>query len=159
MTGNTLTLKKMRPPPPNDEVVPGVLQYDSINAYNSTSRAKMITQVQHKVPQWLRFVRYCYARPARLVIMHNGQVVQVIRSRHGSQQGDPIGGHLFALSIYDFMFDLIQQIPQAAISWIVDDLTISGNARELRQAMAFLQESGPEFGLFQQCGAGKECKV
>ena len=99
----------------------------------------MISQVQHKVPTWVRFVRYCYAKPSRLAVLKNGVAVHTVMSKYGSQQGDPIGGHLFALAIYDFMALVARHVPQAAISWIVDDLTVSGTMLELQQVATLIQ--------------------
>ena len=106
-----------------DDAVPGVLKVDYSNGYNSTQRARMLAQVQAKLPRLLRFTRYCYAQIAKVVIMHRGKIVRVLDSRFGTQQGDPLGGHFFALSIYDFMLKLKDTFQNACVSWIVDDFT------------------------------------
>ena len=73
----------------------------------------MLSQVESKVPHMLRFTRYLYAQRAKFVVMHKGAVVGEIDSVHGSQQGGPLGGHLFALVIYDFMLNLKETLPEA----------------------------------------------
>ena len=129
--------------------VPGILKIDFRNGYNSTKRSKMISQVQAKMPRLLRFTRYCYAQVAEMVIMHQGAVVKVLDSKFGSQQGDPLGGHYFALSIYDFMAEFQERFPEACTSWIVDDLTVSDTQGQLEQVAQFIHDKGPEFGLFK----------
>ena len=86
--------------PEEPEKIPGVLKIDYKNGYNSPKRSRMLSQVESKVPHMLRFTRYLYAQRAKFVVMHKGAVVGGIDSVHGSQEGDPLGGHLFALAIY-----------------------------------------------------------
>jgi len=135
--------------------VPAGLKIDFKNGYNSTKRSKMLTQVQHRFPGMLRFVRYTYAQRASFVVMHKGRVVKEIDSIYGTQQGDPLGGHLFALSIYDFMLDLRDNFPQAAISWIVDDLTVSDTQAQLKLIAEKVDTDGPEYGLFKNHTKGE----
>ena len=135
--------------------IPGVLKVDFQNGYNSTSRAKMLAQVQHKFPHLLRFARFCYAQQAKLVVMHAGAVVGEIESVFGTQQGDPLGGHFFALSIFQFMADLQVKFPEACVSWIVDDLTVSDTQDELVKVAAFIDSKGPEYGLFKNDDKGE----
>ena len=134
---------------------PGVLKVDFTNGYNSPPRSKLLTQVECKLPHMLRFVRYLYAQAATLVVMHEGKVVGEIESVFGTQQGDPLGGHFFALSIYDFMAALLRQFPEAAISWIVDDLTVSDKQGTLVEVAKMIQEQGPEYGLFKNATKGE----
>ena len=44
-----------------------------------------------------------------------------MESVFGTQQGDVLSGHLFALSIYDFAHDLVTRHPDVMVSFIVDD--------------------------------------
>ena len=134
---------------------PAVLKVDFTNGYNSPPRSKLLTQVECKLPHVLRFVRYLYAQAATLVVIHEGKVVGEIKSVFGAQQGDPLGGHFFALSIYDFMAALLHRFPEAAISWIVDDLTVSDKQGNLVEVAKMIQEQGPEYGLFKNATKGE----
>jgi hypothetical protein len=135
--------------------VPAGLKIDYKNGYNSTKRSKMLAQVEQKFPALLRFTRYVYAQRAKFVVMHKGRVIEAIDSVHGTQQGDPLGGHLFALSIYDFMKELRDDFPQAAISWIVDDLTVSDTQAQLKLIAERVHTVGPEYGLFKNHSKGE----
>ena len=135
--------------------IPGVLKVDFRNGYNSTSRAKMLAQVQAKFPHLLRFARFCYAQQAKLVVMHAGGVVGEIESVFGTQQGDPLGGHFFALSIFQFMANLQSKFPESCVSWIVDDLTVSDTQDVLGKVAEFIKVEGPEYGLFKNDTKGE----
>ena len=81
--------------------------------------------------------------------MHKGAVVGEIDSVHGSQQGDPLGGHLFALAIYDFMLKLKETFPEACISWSVHDLTVSAKQGQLQELAEMVHTERPDYGLFK----------
>ena len=88
----------------------------------------MLAPVQSKVPHLPWLTRCLSAQKAKFVVMHKGAVVGEIDNIYGSQQEDPLGGHLSALSIYDFMLKLKDAFPahEAGVSWIVvDDPTVS----------------------------------
>jgi hypothetical protein len=139
----------------DDDDVPGILKVDYTNGYNSTQRSRMLAQVEVKLPHLLRFARYCYAQVAKVVIMHKGATVRVLDSKFGSQQGDPLGGHFFALSIFDFMLELKDTFQNACVSWIVDDMTASGTQEELVHIAKFIEEKGPAYGLFKNNTKGE----
>ena len=80
---------------------------------------------------------------AKFVVMHKGQVAAEIDSVFGSQQGDPLGGHYFALSIYDFAKQLKDTHPTACISWIVDDLTVTDTQGQLAEMAETIEVDGP----------------
>lgn len=140
---------------PGPDDVPGMLKIDFKNGYNSTQRAKMLAQIQARMPHLLRFARFLYAKPAKFVVMHEGKVVGEIDSVFGTHQGCPLGGHFFALSILDFMREVRDKCPQAAVSWIVDDLTVSGTVGELKEVAKLVDENGPEYGLFKNESKGE----
>ena len=138
-----------------EEDIPGGLKVDYTNGYGSTDRARMLAEVQEKFPELLRFTRFCYADRPAFVVMSKGKVVVEIATKFGTQQGDPLGGHLFALSIYKFMFDLKAAFPHACISWIVDDLTVSASQGTLAKVADFIDKKGPEYGLFKHATKGE----
>ena len=70
-------------------------------------------------------------------VMHNGQVVVTTKSIFRSQQGDPLGVHFFAFSIYDFMMQLANKFKEACISGIVDDPTVSSSQSQLFEVVNF----------------------
>ena len=84
--------------------IPGALKADFKNGYNSTCRAKMLAEVQARFPKMLRFVRFLYADSPLFVVMSKGKEVVKIATKYGTQQGDPLGGHLFALSLHKFEY-------------------------------------------------------
>lgn len=135
--------------------VPAILKIDFRNGYNSTCRGKMLAQVEAKVPHLLRFACYLYAQRTKFVVVHKGQLVEVIESAFGSQQGDPLGGHFFALSIYDFMKQVRDEWPTACISWVVDDLTVVDTQERPLEVARMVDTEGPEYGLFKHDTKGE----
>ena len=130
------------------ESMPAMVAVDFSNAYNAASRAKMIAQVQSKHPRLSRFARYCYSRPSKLKVLHQGRVAYEISSREGSHQGDPLGGHFHSLSNEEFMKSLLDLDPDLAVSWIIDDLTVSGTFASLHKVIEHIELHGAPFGLF-----------
>jgi hypothetical protein len=128
--------------------MPAMAAMDFSNAFNAASRAKMIAQVQSKHPRLSRFTRYCYSKPSKLKVLHQGRVAYVISSQVGSHQGDPLGGHYYSLSDYEFMEGLLDIDSNLAISWIVDDLTVSGTFASLHKVAQYIELRGAPFGLF-----------
>ena len=134
---------------PDEDEIPAALKADFKNGYNNTLRSKFIAQVQEKFPHTLRFVRSMYAQIAKVKYMRNGEVVHEVDSVRGSMQGDPMGSHLFALSIYDFAEGLLQTVPTAMVTFIIDDLTISDTQAGLVKAADYIHAHGPEYGLIK----------
>ena len=88
------------------EQLPIALQYDSENGFNRVSRARMIKFCKKVCPTLLRYTRLLYDEPATLYCVHGDRVVDTIQPIDGSHQGDPLGGHHFAMTIFDFMLKL-----------------------------------------------------
>ena len=122
---------------------------DFRNGYNNTLRSRMLAQIEEKFPTLLRQARYNYAQRAKVVFMKAGEEAHIVESVFGSQQGDVLGGHYFALSIYDFAHDLITQHSEVMVTFIIDDLTLSGTQGELTKALQFVEDKGPQYGLFK----------
>ena len=55
---------------PHEGGTPGILKVDFKNGYNSTCRAKMLSQVQSKMPKLLRFARFLHNQQAQFVVGH-----------------------------------------------------------------------------------------
>jgi len=77
--------------------------------------------------------------------MHKGQVTTEMDSVFGSHQGDPLGGHYFALGISDFATHLKGTHPAVCISWAVDDLTGTGTQEELAEVAELIETEGAEY--------------
>ena len=47
------------------------------------------------------------------------------------------------------MEELRAAFPEACVSWIVDDLTVSDKQGQLEKVAKFIAEKGPAYGLFK----------
>ena len=65
------------------------------------------------------------------MVICGGEVIEVIHSRFGTQQGDVVATHDFGFATMNFAEELAELVPEAQINWIVDDLTVAGSVEEM----------------------------
>jgi hypothetical protein len=138
---------------------------DNRNAFNCVERAAMLRACAELAPALLPYARALYAQPANLLLAGPDEETEVLLSQQGAQQGDPLGGVLFALAIRrvleDAQADLNQRVPDQAALVIAlwDDIlivappdaaaaTLSRTERWLRDINLELR---PEFRSAYQC--------
>ena len=78
-----------------------ILKLDIRNAFNSMRRDKILNEVRERVPGLYPMIWQSYAETSNLYI-GNGDI---IGSREGVQQGDPLGPFLFCLGLTDLVSD------------------------------------------------------
>jgi len=81
------------------------------------------------------------------MVICGGEVIEIIHSQFGTQQGDVMGTSYFGFATMQFAEELAELVPDAQISWIVDDLTVAGSVEEMGKVARFIKESGPQYGL------------
>ena len=131
-----------------EEAIPTTLQMDLSKAYQGFRRDAAFHRIKNEHPTMLRFFVFAYGKPSKLWVMHLGKVVKCIDSVHGSQQGDVMGGVYFGFGILEFAEGLSEEVPDAHMVWIIDDLTVTGGIKEAAKAAAYIKEEGPKWGLF-----------
>ena len=119
-----------------------VAQLDLSNAFNSVSRAAVLTEVEAVCPAlypWVASSLCCRPR------LYFGD--QVVLSSAGVQQGDPLGPMLFALALQPLLLR-ISALPGLRLSaWFLDDGTLAGSATAVIQGLKLVQTAGPTLGL------------
>ena len=125
----------------------GICQIDFERAYQTFSRTRAIEEIQKSSPQLLRFYALQYSNQSELKVMWRTQCVARIWSRWGTQQGDVMGGVYFFYGTVDFARTLRAAVPEVMATWIVDDLTLSGDGDSLLKAVEVIATQGPSHGL------------
>ena len=93
----------------SDEVL---LKIDFRNAFNCVSRKVIMEKVKIHAPQIYTYVYHCYANKSSLYFGED-----IIDSKEGVQQGDPLGPFLFSLSINDH----VKSCKSRLTIWLLDD--------------------------------------
>ena len=101
-----------------------LLKIDFKNAFNMIRRDKILNLVKKKLPNIYNFVYQEYAEKTSL--RFGGEIIE---SKEGVQQGDPIGPFLFSLGIQD----LIKDCKSEFNCWYLDDGTLAGDVNTVLQ--------------------------
>ena len=100
-----------------------ILKVDFSNAFNSVRRDVFLSEVKDHLPQIFPFVWQSYGKPSNLYFGDDN----VIQSREGCHQEDPIGPLLFSMGIKD----LINQCTSSVKLFYLDDGTLAGSPEEV----------------------------
>jgi hypothetical protein len=112
---------------------------DCTNAFNALSREAMKAAVRARFPELVAFTKLCYDQPPPLFFrMDRGHCE--LRSREGTQQGDPLGCLYMALPLHEVLTDLHRDHPGVVIIAYVDDIVILGPPELVRLAYLDLVE-------------------
>jgi hypothetical protein len=112
---------------------------DASNAFNALSRAAMTAAVRRWFPGLVAFTQVCYGEPPPL-FFRMGRGHRVLRSREGTQQGDPLGCLYLALPLHEVLTDLHRAHPGVVITAYVDDVLLLGPPEMVRLAYLDLVE-------------------
>ena len=123
----------------NDNMDKVILKLDIRNAFNSMRRDKILNEVRERVPELYPMVWQSYAEPSNLYI-GNGDI---IGSREGVQQGDPLGPFLFCLGLTDLVSDSQSELS----NWYQDDGTLAGSVDEVLGDLQRIKTAANELGL------------
>lgn len=121
------------------------LKLDFRNAFNTINRKLMLTEVVKFSPDIFPFVYQCYGKPSFLMF---GK--EVILSRSGVQQGDPLGPLLFCLTINN----LIKSLRSRFNAWYLDDGSLGDSSNVVFNDLQSVIEQSKCLGLelnFEKC--------
>jgi hypothetical protein len=125
----------------------GMVKLDFTNAFNSASRQVIRRRTAKHFQELVPFVEWGYGQAAPL---HFGE--ELLYSREGVQQGDPLSPLLFSLAIVDLMEEAPEQC-RACTTWYLDDAVAIADANTLVQLVEYVATYGAERGL--QLNEGK----
>ena len=119
------------------------LKVDMANAFNACSREALLHRTREHLPELFSWVQWCYTCVGELRFGSHR-----IGSSAGVQQGDPLGSILFSLALLELTENLRQLDGIRLSLWYLDDGTIIGTRRAVRQVLDRLLVNGPRFGLY-----------
>ena len=117
------------------------IKIDVKNAFNEIRRDVLLNEVKSKIPEIYKFVEQCYKYPTNVYYGEN-----LILSRRGVQQGDPLGPALFCLTIQNIISSL-KLLELDLNLWYLDDGTIAGNPYDVLIALNLIIKKANEIGL------------
>ena len=118
----------------------GVLLADASNAFNCLNRRATLINIHTLCPPLARILTNTYCQQSSLFI---GE--EVIYSKEGTTQGDPLAMPMYALGI----LPLIQKLNTDATQvWFADDGIAGGRLDQIRLWWSNLNTIGPEYGYY-----------
>ena len=117
-----------------------VLLVDASNAFNSLNRDAALHNIRFLCPSISTMLINTHRVPTELFI--DGEV---IFSREGTTQGDPLAMPMYAIATIPLIRRLSNSVTQV---WYADDAAALGSVSELRNWWDNLVKLGPDFGYF-----------
>ena len=117
-----------------------VLLVDASNAFNSLNRDAALHNIRSLCPSISTMLINTYRVPTELFI--DGEV---IFSREGTTQGDPLAMPMYAVATIPLIRRISNSVTQV---WYADDAAALGSVTELRNWWDNLVKLGPGFGYF-----------
>ena len=115
-----------------------ILKVDFRNAFNCLRRDVMLSKVKELRPKIFNYVWQAYSSQTNLTFGED-----IVLSREGVQQGDPLGPFLFALGIAD----LTRECTSEFNCWYLDDGTIGGTVAQVLEDYDKILAAGNSLGL------------
>jgi hypothetical protein len=120
---------------PDDNVV---VKLDFTNAFNSLRRDAMLEAVEREVPELYRFAYAAYT--VEPILQYGGDIV---RSREGPQQGDPLGPLMFCITLHPLLSRLRSEFKIG----FLDDLTTGGHVDVVARDVEVIARDAAALGL------------
>ena len=124
------------------ETTQGILLVDASNAFNSLNRAAALHNIPRICPAAGRIFINTYQADIPLYL--NGG--EVIYSREGTCQGDPLAMAFYALATVPLASRLSRRLPSTSQIWYADDDAAAGELLPLRGYWDCIVEEGPRYG-------------
>ncbi|KAI2504762.1 hypothetical protein MHU86_9698 [Fragilaria crotonensis] len=120
-----------------------VLLVDATNGFNELGRKAMLWTVRHRWANGARFSFNCYRHSAQLLLRRRGDDCEIILSREGVTQGDPLSMVLYGLALTPLATTIRARVPTIVQPWYADDAAMAGPVDGIAEAQRLLLELGP----------------
>ncbi|KAI2490762.1 hypothetical protein MHU86_23809 [Fragilaria crotonensis] len=127
-----------------------VLLVDATNGFNELGRKAMLWTVRHRWANGARFSFNCYRHSAQLLLRRRGDDCEIILSREGVTQGDPLSMVLYGLALTPLAATIRAAVPTVVQPWYADDAAMAGPVNGIAAAQRLLLELGPRRGYFPE---------
>jgi hypothetical protein len=134
----------------DEEEPSGLLQVDAMNGFGELGRKAMLWTTRHRWANGALFAFNCYRHAATLILRRQGGSCEILLSREGVTQGDPLAMVLYGLALTPLAEQLRRAVPSVAQPWYADDAAMAGPVRGIARAMRLLQQQGPARGYFPE---------
>ena len=125
------------------EETEALLLVDATNAFNSLNRQTALHNIQKLCPSIATALINTYRVPSQLFV--DGDV---LLSREGTTQGDPLAMPMYALATIPLIRKLKDNVNDVSQVWFADDASGAGKVHRLREWWDQLNTLGPKFGYF-----------
>jgi hypothetical protein len=112
-----------------------VLHVDFTNAFNTLDRSHLFKEVRKQLPGLSAFVEWSYGSHPFLLFEEN-----ILLSRTGLHQGDPLGPLLFAVGLHPLVLHIQEEVPGLLIhAWYLDDGHLVANPSNILRALSIIE--------------------
>jgi hypothetical protein len=138
-----------------------ILRLDIKNAFNTRRRKKILESLYSngRLAHLFRYADFCYGRPTDIIMLNRkGKVACVIKSSEGVAQGCPNGSALFAVSMFDVIAAVEEQVPGVRVKLLHDDSFLAGPPALVRKAYeVFKQAAEADLSFLQPAKSQAIC--
>ena len=136
--------------PFHNETPTGTLLVDARNGFNELSRKAMLWTVRSRWAGGAKFAFNCYRHAGQLILRRQGQDCEIILSREGVTQGDPLSMILYGIALLPLTESLQEDEPQVMQPWYADDAAMIGSVEGIARTMRLLEIRGPARGYYPE---------
>ena len=123
---------------------------DAKNGFNELNRKAMLWTIRHLWPSGSRFTFNCYRQHCQLVVRYRKDECQILHSKEGVSQGDPLSAVIYGLALVPLSKFLRERHPEVIQPFFADDCSLAGPASAVRKVMQLLVLHGPSRGYFPE---------